>query len=460
MQYLVHRKLFIKSITIILLLSIFLAGCDTRAARPEGGYPPVESMQEATQTPTDSIETTRTEIPSPVVLHELKQENSVTEIPAPTSTPSGTITLWHSWTDNELVSLKQIINDFQKKNPKVAVELKYIPFDDLPTRFASGVGGAGPDLLLGSSGWGPELYDAGLVADVSRIAKPKFFEKIGEGALETIRYKNALIGLPISYNRGVLIFRNRSVLSEIPQTLAGYLESAVNVTRGDIIGAVIDLGFFYSGAYLSACGGSLMDARGFPLFENPTGLCWIELLKSIQESGLPVVFNSDLDLERFKTGKTGFIIAGTWDTANLAEAIGEENLAIDPWPTTEKEPLSGFIETDVVYLNTNVTPENLVAARSLVRYFLAARAQKNLSKPTAAAKIPVVKGIEISARLMKEAVVALENGTPLPGMPAMDYYWGPLDQAIQSILMRGEDPKQTLEKAARQIDVQVRSPRR
>ena len=127
------------------------------------------------------------------------------------------------------------------------------------------------------------MYDAGLVADVSRIAKPKFFEKIGEGALETVRYKNALIGLPISYNRGVVIFRNRSVLSEIPQTLAEYLESAVNVTRGDIIGAVIDLGFFYSGAYLSACGGSLMDARGSPLFENPTGLCWIELLKSIQE---------------------------------------------------------------------------------------------------------------------------------------------------------------------------------
>jgi maltose-binding protein MalE len=460
MQYSFPSNFFIKSITVILLLSIILAGCDTKAARPEGGYPPVENMQEATQTPTDSIEIERMEIPSPVVLQELKQEISVTETSAPTSTLSGTITLWHSWTDNELVSLKQIVNDFQKKNPKVAVELKYIPFDDLPTRFASSIDGEGPDLLLGSSGWGPELYDAGLVADVSRIAKPKFFEKIGEGALETVRYKNALIGLPISYNRGVVIFRNRSVLSEIPQTLAEYLESAVNVTRGDIIGAVIDLGFFYSGAYLSACGGSLMDARGFPLFENPTGLCWVELLKSIQESGLPVVFNSDLDLERFKTSKTGFIIAGTWDTASLAEAIGYENLAIDPWPDTEKDHLSGFIETDVVYLNANVNPENLVAARSLVRYFLAERAQRNLSKSTADAKIPVVKGIEISDRLMEEAVVALENGTPLPGMPAMDYYWGPMDQAIQSILMGREDPKQALGKAANQIDVRVRTPRR
>lgn len=460
MQYSFPSNFFIKSITVILLLSIFLAGCDTKAARPEGGYPPVENMQEATQTPTDSIEIERTEIPSPVVLQELKQEISVTEISAPTSTLSGTITLWHSWTDNELVSLKQIVNDFQKKNPKVAVELKYIPFDDLPTRFASSIDGEGPDLLLGSSGWGPELYDAGLVADVSRIAKPRFFEKIGEGALETVRYKNVLIGLPITYSRGVVIFRNRSVLSEIPPTLAEYLESAVNVTRGDIIGAVIDLGFFNSGAYLSACGGSLMDARGFPLFENPTGICWIEILKSIQESGLPIVLNSDLDLERFKSSKIGFIIAGTWDTASLAEAIGEENLAIDPWPDTEKDQLSGFIETDVVYLNAKVTPENQVAARSLVRFFLAARSQRNLSKPAAAAKIPVVRGIEISDRLTEEAVIALENGTPLPGMPAMDYYWGPMDQAIQSILMGGEDPKQALGKAANQIDVRVRTPRR
>ncbi len=82
------------------------------------GYPPVENMQEATQTPTESIEITRPGISSPVVVNELKQEISVTETPAPTSTPSGTITLWHSWTDNELVGLKPDCQRLSEKEPE------------------------------------------------------------------------------------------------------------------------------------------------------------------------------------------------------------------------------------------------------------------------------------------------------------------------------------------------------
>jgi maltose-binding protein MalE len=394
--------------------------------------------------------------PSPTSLSVVKQKASVTQEVFATPIPSGTIILWHSWTGKELDGLNQVISDFQERYSNISVEMKYIPHDDLPARLESEIEEGRPDLLLGLSSWGPRLYDAGLVADVTGTAKPNFFEKIGSAALDTVRYKNVLIGLPISYNRGMIIYRNRSIFPEAPKTLDGYLEAATNITRGDIIGGVIDLGFYQSGAFLSACRGSLMDVRGYPLFDNASGLCWMELLRKFQVTGLPLIFNTDVDLERFKTGRTGFIIAGTWDTANLAEAIDPENLAIDPWPVTDKGDLSGFMETDVIYLSTNIAPENQAASRILARYFLQAKTQGDLANLSTAAKIPTLKGIELQDQLMQEALIALESGTPLPGMSAMIYYQEPMDNAIRSVLVNGEDPNQALEKAAIKIQIKVK----
>jgi arabinogalactan oligomer / maltooligosaccharide transport system substrate-binding protein len=163
--------------------------------------------------------------------------------------------------------------------------------------------------------------------------------------------------------------------------------------------------------------------------------------------------NTNLDLERFQTGKVGFIIAGTWDAARLAEAIGGDNLAIDPWPSYQNGDLSGFIETDAIYMSTHVAPENQAASRALVRYFLSAGAQNTLADPKTAAKVPTLIGVELQDKLMKEALAAFEKGTPLPAMAAMEYYWDPMDEAIRSILVNGEDPRQALEKAAIQIKI-------
>jgi len=449
MWYSVSKKWFFGLVTVIQVLAIFLSGCGIIAFQEVDGTPFTESAQQATPTPT----TTKTPTETPTASPEFIRKVRGMQTPRVKQELTGTVTLWHPWNENELVGLQLVISNFQKNNPDVIVNLQYVPFDDLSSKFISGVEEGGPDLLIGPSDWGPELYDAELVADVSTIAGPEFFERISKVAVQSVKYKNAMISLPIAYSRGIVIFRNQSILPDAPQTFEGYLDDAMSKTRGDIVGAVIDLGFFQSGAYLTACRGGLMDAQGAPLFDNAAGLCWIEILKSIQESGLPVEMNTNLDLERFQTGKVGFIIAGTWNAASLSDAIGADNLAIDPWPSFGNRDLSGFIETDAIYMSTKVAPENQAASRALVRYFLSAGAQNTLADPKTAAKVPTLLGVEIQDRLMKEALVAFEKGTPLPAIPEMDYYWDPMDEALRSILSEGEDPKQALEKAANRIRI-------
>jgi len=435
----VSKYKFFILVTLIQIIAIFLSGCGFNPSQPEVSAPIQENALQTTHTPTPTA--------SPEVILKLNE----THIPQIENALSGTVTVWHSWTEYELAGLQKVIRKFQKKNPDVIVNLQYVPFDDLFNKLNSGVDGGGPDLLIGPSDWGPELFEADLVVDASKIAGPSFFEKISKVALESVKYRNELIGLPITYRKGIVIFRNQSILPDTPETFEEYLEEAKSKTRGDIVGAVFDLGFFQSGAYLAACGGSLMNTQGVPLFDNAAGLCWIELLKSIRDSGLPVELNTNLDLERFQAGRVGFIIAGTWNAASLSEAIGVDNLAIDPWPRYENGNLSGFIETDAVYMSTQVATENQVASRTLARYFGSLGAQNTFADPEMAAKIPTVIGIDIQDRLMKEASVAFEKGTSLPAIPAMDYYWVPMDNAIRSVISEGVDPKQALAEAAIQI---------
>jgi maltose-binding protein MalE len=456
MKDLVSKNFVTTLITFILIPTVFLAGSGTNKAHSGDELLLDEQLQQVTPSPTTSLESTLTATPSPDATQAAIQATTPTKSSQITSNISGTITLWHSWTDNKLAGLEQAISDFQLKYPKIGIDLRYVPYDDLPDRFVSEMDSGKPDLLIGSSGWGAELYDSGLIADVSKIADSKFFEKIGEGALKTAQYNNALIGLPVAYNQGIVIFRNRSIMPEASKTFDDYLEAAIDVTRGDIVGAVIDLGFFQSGGYLNACGGTLMDTRGYPLFNNATGLCWIEIIKKIQETGLPVDFNTDLDLERFKTGKIGYIVAGTWDSSSLAEAIGMENLAVDPWPSMEDGQLSGFMATDIIYLSQNVAPENQVASNALIRYLLSTSAQQALADPSTARILPILKGIESRDRLMQETIIALDSGTPLPAIPAMAYYWEPLNKALRSILFDGEDPGQALENAAIRIRIRIK----
>lgn len=443
MWYSVSKNQFLYLVTLIQILAIFLSGCGTIASGHTDRTPISENASQANSPST----------PTPSASPELIRKVSVTQTPQVKPALIGTVTLWHSWIDNELVGLQSVISKFQQKNPDVIVNLQYVPHDDLFNKFTSGRVEGVPDLLIGPSNWGPELFDAELVADANTIAGPNLFEKIGKVALEAVEYRNVPIGLPIAYSKGIVIFRNQSILPAAPQTFEEYLEEAKSKTRGDIVGAVIDLGFFQSGAYLAACGGKLMDAQGNPLFDNAAGLCWIDLLKRIQESGLPVEMNTNLDLERFQTGKVGFIIAGTWDAARVSEAIGVENLAIDPWPSFDGGDLSGFIETDAIYMSTKVAPENQAATRTLARYFLSPGAQNTLANPKTVAKVPTLIGVEIQDRLMKEALFALEKGTPLPAIPAMDFYWDPMEEALRSILFKGENPEKALQKAAIQIKV-------
>jgi len=190
-----------------------------------------------------------------------------------------------------------------------------------------------------------------------------------------------------------------------------------------------------------------MDMDGNPLFNDEKGVEWLNLLNSFKDAG-PVEYYTDNDVNLFKAGKAGIIIDGTWNMAGLAEAIGADKLSIDPWPAYgEDGHLSGYVQTENVYLSANAEGDDQMAAWKFMEFFLSPGAQLLLADPTKAGHIPAVVGVEVSDPLMLQSMAAFEAGAVFPVIPEMGAYWGPMDTALKSVFDEGADPAEALQAA-------------
>ncbi|MFZ5917197.1 MAG: sugar ABC transporter substrate-binding protein [Chloroflexota bacterium] len=377
-----------------------------------------------TETPTATPEPTKAEA-EPTKVEEM--------------TLQGTVTLWHAWKESEIPALTKVIEAFQAEYPDVTFDVLYVPFDDLRGKFETAAAtGGGPTVLVGAADWGPALYDAELVADISSMATEEFLRTINPAALGAVRYRDALIGLPQTI-KGVVMFRNTSIIAQAPATFDDLVAAAKAATAGDVVGADLEYGFFFAAAHLNGVGGLLMDDKGNPLFNDEKGVEWLNLLNSFKEAG-PTEYYTDNDVNLFKAGKAGLIIDGTWNMTGLVEAIGADNLAIDPWPKL----MSGYVQTENIYLGANAEGDDQTAAWKFMEFFLSADAQAML---TEVGHIPATAGVEISDPLMQQAANAFAGGAAFPVIPEMGAYWGPMDTALKSVFDEGADPAAALQQA-------------
>jgi arabinogalactan oligomer/maltooligosaccharide transport system substrate-binding protein len=325
-------------------------------------------------------------------------------------------------------------------NPDVEYDFLFTPNFDIRGKFESvAATGGGPSLLIGSADWGPSLYDAVLVTDVSEFASDEFLATINPAALGAVQYSRALVGLPLNVG-GVLMFRNASIVPEAPGSFDELVQMAQAATAGDVVGAHLEYGLIFSASHLHALGGALMDAEGNPTFNDEKGVAWAEMIKRFKEAG-PVENNNENDLNLFGEGKSGIIIDVLLNAASLAEAIGPENLVIDPWPAG----MSGYVQTDNIYLNDNLTGDDLECGWAFMEFMLSPEAQKIFSDPAMAGYIPTILGLEVTDPIQQQALAAFAGGTTFPVIPEISAYWDPVNNALLSVVEGGADPAEALQ---------------
>lgn len=336
---------------------------------------------------------------------------------------SGKITFWHSLKDTETAGLNTIIESFKAENPDVEFEVLFVPFDDLRNKYETAAAtGGGPDLLIGGDDWGPPMYDALLVADVSDVE----VSDINEAAMTEGQYQGAQVGLPYVL-KGVVLYRNAAIISEPAADFAALKAQAEAATSGDTYGALLEIGSFFSFAHLNGLGGALMSADGDPTFNTAEGVAWLEMLQDFKALGADNWYN-DNDINLFKEGKVGYVIDGTWNLGDFSASLGDD-LVIDPWPAD----MSGFVQTGMIYLNANSTGDNLEAAKAFMGYLLSAESQAAFYEADGAF-IPSNTTVEVDDPLRNQALAAFGDGVAWIVIPEMGAYWGPTETAILSVL--------------------------
>jgi maltose-binding protein MalE len=181
-----------------------------------------------------------------------------------------------------------------------------------------------------------------------------------------------------------------------------------------------------------------MTPEGDPAFNTEEGVAWAELLDRFTEAG-PAEYYTDNDVNLFKAGAAGIIIDGTWNMNDLAAAIGEDNLIVDPWPAG----MSGYVQNDNIYMGANAVDNDQAATWAFMKFLLTPDAQKLIADNNKG-YIPSVAGVEVPDRLRQEAVAAFAAGTAFPVIPEMGAYWGPMDNALKAVFDQGTDPATAL----------------
>ncbi len=351
-----------------------------------------------------------------------------------------TVTVWHSLKDTETEGFNTIMAAFQAEHPNVTFDVLFVPFDDLRNKYETAAAtGGGPDLLIGGDDWGPPLFDALLVADVSDVA----VENINAAAMNVGTYKEAQVGLPYVL-KGVLLYRNTAVQAEAAADFDDLVAKAAAATVDDTFGALLEIGAFFSYGHLYAQGGALMTPAGDPAFNTAEGVAWLNQLAKFQEMGADSWYN-DNDINLFKEGKVGWVIDGSWNLGDFSASLGDD-LAIDAWPTG----LSGFVQTGMIYLNANSTGDNADTAKAFMGFLLSAEAQAAFYAADDAF-IPSNTTVEVTDPLRLQALDAFADGVGWIVLPEMGAYWGPMETAILSVVNEGADPAAVLQAAEESV---------
>lgn len=342
------------------------------------------------------------------------------------NTLRGTITLWHSWSEEEAKILEQIVGEFLKVNPDVNVNVVAFPPERILEQFTqAGEDGLGPDLLLGSSDWIPKLADGGLLREI-KIDDQQFENT----ALKVSGYQDKVYGLPISFFPQAT-FYNRDLVDQPPSTLEDLLSEAE-------AGKVVAINQLFEDSYwgIQAFGEGLFDEQGnFSLVDS--GLIeWFEWLHQAQnESGF--ILSNDIQgmQDLFTRGEIAYYISGSQNLAGLMAGLGEDKLGVNTLPSGEHGPAGPLLLADAILFFAHSSPEQIRISNALANFIVSPKS--NISFIRLLNRVPANPNVQVDSRLYPEIskfVQQTKSGVYLPSNLDREQFFEAGTRALTKVL--------------------------
>jgi len=374
--------------------------------------------------------------------------------PAPASPR---LTVWTPYQGAALAWLKDEAAAYGRSFGK-QVEVTSLKLGEIKQRTMQGADkGLAADLFVGvPHDQFSALADAGLLADMGNYATGRYLADLNAQAARAFRYDGTLYGLPLSAQGPALIV-NTDLVQTPPGSYAELKTEAASLTGGGRYGFGVDAAnFYYAFGWLRTFGGYVFGTgAGGGIDTADIGLAsegavaGLRELKALryQDGLLPDDGGYDSVRQRFLAGKLAMLYDGPWAIPAIARA-GIPVMVTPMPPLADGTPWRGLMNVDGVLVN-HYSPDP-VGAANLAKWLTQAGAQAALAQR--AGSIPV--STQALDRVKGDAVIhgfgeALEHAVAIPNVSAMGAVWGPMDDALSSILASPDsDVKAILERAA------------
>lgn len=225
----------------------------------------------------------------------------------------------------------------------------------------------------------PQLVDAGAIAKLGGETVDNMKKNMSSTMVSTVTYKDGVYGVPYTPNT-YFMYYDKSKYSE------DEVKNLDTMMAKDLGDGIYNFGYqigtgFYVGAFYYAAGGELFGPDGT---DNDAGTTFGDhpeateyLVDLCKNSKFLYDTDGTVSIGKFKEGKLGACVSGSWDAAAIKDALGD-NFGVTKLPTVTLNGKESQMYSFAGSKATAVNPKckNMQQAVALASYLSGEEAQK------------------------------------------------------------------------------------
>lgn len=379
-----------------------------------------------------------------------------------------TIQLWHQMIYSHREVLKELVDNFQKENPGIEVQVTYRETEELRSAFqSSSMAGSGPELIYGPSDQVGPFATMNLISPLDDILSINEKEQFDPLAL--VRFKGQTFMVGNSVGNFLMLLYNQKLIPTPPKTLKEFIDIAKRETKDlDGDGKIDQYGFafnftepFFFVPWIDGYGEHFLDENQMPNLKSKAIISAFSLMRDFRDKYKIIPKECDYEMANslFKEGKAAMIVNGDWSWGDYTNA--KVDFKILKFPLIDETGLSPapLVGTTGFSLNSAIqSEEKKNAAIKLLRFLTTTKAQLLFTEKVStypsrleARKSPLV----LNNSILKDAAVIMKTGKPMPIVPEVRAVWDALRGQYQSVLAGTTTPEVAAETAQKEAWKQI-----
>lgn len=364
---------------------------------------------------------------------------------ASASQPAGdvAIELWTKEGDPSIAFVQQLADDYTALHPNVTFnvvnkDVELLREDMVNTALAPDTQ---PQLLWTVLDHVGPLYDAGVIQPLTGQFDDSVLADVARGA-GTYGPDNDVWVAPISIGNQLMLYYNKSMVSEAPADTDAMIAAAVTNTSGDNYGLVYNQTEpFWLVPWLGGFGGSVFADDGVtPTLDTDAMKSTLQFLYDLKFTSSVMPSECDYDCAHglFTEGSAAMIVNGDWVLADYTTALGDDlGVTAIPMVTATGEYPKPYIGGAYWMVPSGVEGDTLTVVLDFINWTLAADQQR--------AQVEVLKRLPSNDEILNDAVVtgdpsladaaaAVSKGIPQPINAEMRCNWDAMKPQMSAVL--------------------------